>query len=916
MRVVSACKRVGSALLLCGLVGGLPVVLFSFGSPLPARWPSWGHIATDVRIGYVPSSLPGKFGLAAGWVFWAFLTYEVIAEAHSWIHLHTSRHSSALGPLQPALSKLMAAIVLSAPLPGRGIAAASTPVVLSSTMLVQGNPPSLELEPPTPPVSLDALPTYVVKAHDTLWGIADRYLGNPLRWSEIAALNEGRSEGPASFGDPHWIYPGWTLVLPADATGLATTAADVGPASADAVPQGAEGSQAQQAAEGRPRINGTGPPSHRSRTEGPVDRAETHGKTTTGPHRSQEVPIGLGLIGAAVVVLLDRLRRVQQRRRPRGLRIKLPAEELADLEGVLRSGADTALLSDFEVGIRLFGLLVVDKLLSPAAAKVAAVRCRTDRLEFVLNGDATVSLPLPFVQVDGATWALPRDWRAHQTEATLRRLTDLDPPFPALVTLGAEPSGELLINLECLGSVSVTGADAAMVLQGMIVELGTGSWAENVDVIVVGHPNELKGLERVRQVPSLAGAVTIARRKLDEQRALLAQVGAVGTLEARLGQAAECSDLLVVVGLPPVVAAEPDASARLSELASEGDSGVVVLFAGDTPARWHIEADGGPLVLHGPADSSPLPSGDSDSEEAILPRQLPAGLLDGVDALVDTATDATGVPLCQPSTPETDAEAVGPYGGREPAVGAIEDFEVEVRVLGPVEVAGVARPFTRAFAMELVVYLALHPDGATTDRWSEALWPGRLMAAPSLHSTASAARRSLGVSANGVDHLPRSHGRLAVGPGVTTDWARLQRLASRDTPTDRRAALRLIRGRPFEGLRGGADWTVLEGVVASIEAVVVDLAVRHADWCLESGDAPGAEWSARQGLQISPYDERLYRVLLRAADAAGHPAGVEATFQELVRLVADDIEPLDAVHPETLELYRRLSRRTGARRGA
>jgi hypothetical protein len=933
-RIFSVCKRVGSALLLCGLVGGLPVVLLSFGSPLPARWPSLGRIATDVRIGYVPSSLPGKFALAAGWVFWAFLTYEVIAETGSWIRLHTSRHSSALGPLQPVLSKLVAAIVLSAPLPGRGIAGASTPLVLSSTTLVERSPSSLESEPPPAPVSLVALPTYVVKPHDTLWGIAERYLGNPLRWSEIATLNEGRSEGPASFGNPHWIYPGWTLVLPADATGLATTDSDVvppsgvppsapsergvpsQPVSAAAVPNGVEGSPVQSATGGGPHTAGRRPEFRDAAGKGLVDRAGTHRQTTTQRSRSEAVPIGLGLLGAAVILLLDRLRRVQQRRRPRGVRIKLPAEDLADLEGVLRTGADTTLASDLEIGIRLFGLLVVDELLPLAAVRVAAVRCRADRLDFVLDGEVPASLPLPFVQIDGTTWALPRDWRSHQAEETLRRLTDLEPPFPALVTLGQDPSGELLVNLEALGSASVVGSDAAMVLQGMIVELCTAPWAENVDVVVVGHPNELRGLERARQVPSLAGAVAVARRRREEQDELLTEIGAEGTLEARLGQATECSDLLVVVGMAPVVSAEPDASVRLSELASDGNGGLAVLLGGDAPARWHIEAGGGSLVLHGPENAPTLPASDPDSEGAFVPQELPAGLLDGVDALIETATDATGTPLCEVTTLETRRDTAKRYGGHDSADSEAEEFEIEVRVLGPVEVAGVARPFTRAFAMELVVYLALHPDGATTDRWSEALWPGRLMAAPSLHSTASAARRSLGVSATGTDHLPRSHGRLALGPAVTTDWARLQRLAARDTPADRRAALRLIRGRPFEGLRGGGEWALLEGFVASIEAVVVDLSVRHAEWSLETGDPAGAEWTARQGLRVSAYDERLYRILLRAADAAGHPAGVEAAFEELVRLVADDIEPADSVHPETLALYRQLSRHPGARRGA
>jgi putative SOS response-associated peptidase YedK len=44
--------------------------------------------------------------------------------------------------------------------------------------------------------------------------------------------------------------------------------------------------------------------------------------------------------------------------------------------------------------------------------------------------------------------------------------------------------------------------------------------------------------------------------------------------------------------------------------------------------------------------------------------------------------------------------------------------------------------------------------------------------------------------------------------------------------------------------------------------------------------------------------------------------GVENTMRELVHLVAEEVEPYDAVHPETLDLYRRLSRRAGFRRGA
>jgi hypothetical protein len=40
-----------------------------------------------------------------------------------------------------------------------------------------------------------------------------------------------------------------------------------------------------------------------------------------------------------------------------------------------------------------------------------------------------------------------------------------------------------------------------------------------------------------------------------------------------------------------------------------------------------------------------------------------------------------------------------------------------------------------------------------------------------------------------------------------------------------------------------------------------------------------------------------------------NPAGVESVMSELIKLVADDIEPYDSVHPSTMNLYRSLTRR-------
>lgn len=250
-----------------------------------------------------------------------------------------------------------------------------------------------------------------------------------------------------------------------------------------------------------------------------------------------------------------------------------------------------------------------------------------------------------------------------------------------------------------------------------------------------------------------------------------------------------------------------------------------------------------------------------------------------------------------------DAESPGP------------EHEIEVAVLGPVEVRGLRHRFARSAALELVVYLALHPFGADNDTWAEALWPDRVMAPATLHSTASAARRALGPATAGVDHLPRAHGRLRLGRTVTTDWRRFEVRAAAGEPGRDAEALSLVRGRPFDGLKN-AEWTVLEGFVAAVEERVAQVACRSADAALSANDPPGAAAAARRGLLVSPYDERLYRRLLLCADAQGHPAGVERVMAELVGLLTGSPQPprpgafdLAVVHPETASLYERLSRR-------
>ena len=488
----------------------------------------------------------------------------------------------------------------------------------------------------------------------------------------------------------------------------------------------------------------------------------------------------------------------------------------------------------------------------------------------------------------------------------------MDAPLPSLVTLGRDEHGLLMIDLERAASLSVSGAEAAKLMESIAVELATAKWGDQIDVILVGFDAEMGGLERVSRARSLSGVVTKMDRRIQERRALLLLAKHVSNAETRWADGGDAWDLCVVICAPSMIEDDIAHMRRLVDLADDGSLGVAVVCGADIQAaRWRITADGGRIAVNGVHLKS----------TSVRAQPVPPGFADGVASLVAIAGRTDGVrsdegpydklSLAIPDEPGAGDEESAPD---RPEVSVTHELtiaregSIEVRVLGPVEIMGAARPFSRAWASELVVYLVMHPGGVSNEQWATALWPDKVMAPASLHSTASAARRSLGPSTTGVDHLPRSHGRLALGPAVASDWDHFVALSRTSDPAEWQRALKLIRGRPFDGLRS-PDWVLLEGIAATVEAVVVDLACRYSEFCLSVADAAGAEWAARQGLRVSAYDERLYRIRLRAADAAGNPAGVEAVMAELVHLVADDVEPFDAVHPETLSLYRSLSRR-------
>jgi len=247
-RVIEITKGLAALAALVALVVGVPWALWHFvGWPLPRQVPSWSRVSTALDQHGIPDQVLIDSLACVVWLCWAILTAAVLAEVPAAARGKTAPRLAIAGPLQPFVGHLAAAVLVAVlaalprPVPGNGHAPLR--VGLSGVGPRQ-SVVTLALTAETAPVATPLAnnagataaspspPSYIVQAGDTLWGIAERQLGDPLRWQAIYQLNVGRPQPDGrTLSDPHWIYPGWTLVLPSAATSalLAAPAADPSP---------------------------------------------------------------------------------------------------------------------------------------------------------------------------------------------------------------------------------------------------------------------------------------------------------------------------------------------------------------------------------------------------------------------------------------------------------------------------------------------------------------------------------------------------------------------------------------------------------------------------------------------------------------------------------------------------------------
>jgi LysM domain len=607
---------------------------------------------------------------------------------------------------------------------------------------------------------------YVVKPRDTLWSIANAELGNPLAWRLIAAANYGRLQPDGQeLIDDHWIRPGWRLVIPTSGTGVAPAAeptsltvpsGHVEPTPATkvvSVPSLPGTSASSQAILDSPMIRGDDP--NRPAFASIPSRSLESRKEPPGPH-VPAAPIGYGLLGAGIVALLDRMRRAQQRNRASGLRIALPEGDLAELERGLRIAADPGSADWVDFTLRL--LSVCRRRGDLETPTISALLLRDDVVQIVLDPTCPCATPPPPFEAgpDDTSWTLAKSGQRIEELRKNPEVVGIDAPLPSLVTLGREEAGILMVNIESAGSVAISGADNDSLIQAIAIELATAQWADQIDLVLVGFGDEVEGLERVSHAVSVSTVSAKMKRRVQERRALLASVALATNSESRWRDGGDAWDLSIVVCSPGASADQLTALDELIGVVGDGSFGVAVICGHDVPsARWRVRAEAGGVSV----------DGESLKRSSLSLQSVPPEFFQGVADLVSVAAQTSGVtPDHEPygsltlPIPERRVEAVGsllePVVNRNtsiripaiPQPSLSDEPKVLVRVLGQVAITGAARQFTRAWAMELIVYLALHPGGASNEQWATALWPERVMAPASLHSTASAARRSSAIA--------------------------------------------------------------------------------------------------------------------------------------------------------------------------
>lgn len=275
------------------------------------------------------------------------------------------------------------------------------------------------------------------------------------------------------------------------------------------------------------------------------------------------------------------------------------------------------------------------------------------------------------------------------------------------------------------------------------------------------------------------------------------------------------------------------------------------------------------------------------------------------DELADVLTThdvETAVRLATEAMPERPRTTTIPEERRDSVSSGDEPTRAPtVRVLGPVDVIGLPEGVVMSRARrntELVVYLALNP-GATTEMIDEVIGRGALVSTSSRNAFVSRTRGWLGTTPDGEPYLPRARdARYRLHDDVRCDWHHFLALAHRGLDRgeagadDLRAALALVRARPFLGVAPGT-YTWSDMIAQEMIATIADVAHALAVIDLQAARYTDVANDVACGLSVDACNDQLFHDAVEAALRRGDTAEVgrlDAEYRERMRRLDPDLE--------------------------
>jgi nucleoid-associated protein YgaU len=236
-RLRALTRGVASLAALAALLGGLPILLSSWGrlpgSPSADWWDRLSDTAVSDTTVFVVLTL-------AAWIAWATFAAAVVVEFVAGIRGIQAPRIAFAGPFQRSARPLVAGVLLMlsllqsagpsyASVP-RAIAATLTPtsfahqspqpghvfeVTIASARTTHDASSADETTPTNDPQ--DAATVIEVERGDSPWSLAEAHLGDGLRWRELYEINRGLPQPDGrSWTNPELIVPGWQLRLPSE----------------------------------------------------------------------------------------------------------------------------------------------------------------------------------------------------------------------------------------------------------------------------------------------------------------------------------------------------------------------------------------------------------------------------------------------------------------------------------------------------------------------------------------------------------------------------------------------------------------------------------------------------------------------------------------------------------------------------